>query len=511
MNLTHEPPLLASAAPTRSPDRPHVIVIGSGFGGLAAAIRMGAKGYRVTILEKLDKLGGRAYVYERDGFKFDAGPTIITGRFLLDELWEMCGRRIEDDVDLRDMSPFYRIRFNDGSTFECSADTAEVHKEIAKFSPGDVEGYDRLMAMSEKIYEFGFAKLGMIPFGEFSKMAAAVPGLLRLKAYRTVYGLVSTFIKDERLRIAFSFHPLLIGGSPFRAPSTYCLITYLEKTWGVQFAMGGMGSLVQGLAGLVRRQGGVIRTSAEVREILIENGAAKGVMLKGGDVLKSDLVISNADAAGTYKHLIPSRWRKRWTDKKLNRMHYSMSLFVWYFGTNRRYEDVAHHMILMGPRYKGHLKAMFRDKTLAEDFSLYLHRPTATDPSMAPEGCDSFYALSPVPHQASGTDWQATGESYRAKIQQFLEDTVLPGLGGHVVTSHFVTPEHFQTALASVQGAGFGFEPLPQQAGWFRPHNRSEDIENLYLVGGGTHPGAGIPGVIASAKVLEHLIPGHVR
>lgn len=491
--------------------RPHAIVVGSGFGGLAAAIRLGAKGYRVTVLEKLDGLGGRAYVYRRDGFTFDAGPTIITGRFLLDELWELCGRSIADDIDLREMKPFYRIRFNDGETFDCSADRDAMHREIARFSQGDVAGFDALMAMSERIYRFGFEELGSIPFSDMRRMAQAVPGLLRLRAYRSVYGLVSQFIKDERLRIVFSFHPLLIGGSPFRAPSTYCLITFLEKNWGVQFAMGGMGAVIKGLASLIHRQGNHIRMNAEVREILIENGTAKGVVLANGETIHSDIVVSNADAAATYARLVPSRWRKRWRDTKLARMHYSMSLFVWYFGTNRRYDDVQHHSILLGPRYRGHLNEMFAKKQLAEDFSLYLYRPTATDPNMAPPGCDTFYALSPVPHLDSGTDWHDRAETYRAKIQSFLEQRALPDLGKHIVTSHFVTPEHFSDRLASHKGAGFGFEPLAQQAGWFRPHNQSEDIENLYLVGAGTHPGAGIPGVLASAKVLEHLISDQHR
>ena len=510
--LTHEVinPVDTAGAASAADTRPHAVVIGTGFGGLAAAIRLGARGYRVTCLEKLDAPGGRAYVYRQDGFTFDGGPTIITAPFLLEELWRLCGKQMSDHVTLVPMDPFYHIQFSDGQHFDYNGDPLHVHREIARFNPADVDGYERYMAMSEKIYEFGFAKLGMVPFNYLMDMVRAVPGLVRLKAHKSVYSLVADFIRDEYVRIVLSFHPLLIGGSPFRAPSTYCLISHLERTWGVHSAMGGTGKIVAELVKLINGQGNRVRYNAGVDEILVDNGQARGVRLTSGEVIKSDLVVSNADAAATARYLVPDHVRKRWTNRKLDKMHYSMSLFVWYFGTDRQYEQVKHHSIVLGPRYKPLLDDMFKRQHLAEDFSLYLHRPTATDPSMAPPGGDAFYALSPVPHLGSGVDWHERAEAYRQKIQEFLQARMLPNLDRHIVTSRILTPIDFRDRLSSVNGAAFGFEPLAQQAGWFRPHNRFEDVEGLYLVGGGTHPGAGIPGVIASAKVLDHVVPDPV-
>lgn len=496
-----------STPPIPSHRQPHAVVIGSGFGGLAAAVRLGAKGYRVTVLEKLDAPGGRAYVYRQDGFTFDAGPTIVTAPFLFEELWKLCGRRMSDDVTLVPVSPFYRIRFQDGSHLDYSGDAAAMRREIARFSPGDVDGYDAYMKVSEEIFKVGFERLGDVPFSRWTDMARIAPDMIRLSSYRSVFSLVSKFFRDERLRIVFSFHPLLIGGNPFTASSIYCLIAFLERRWGVHFALGGTGRLVDGLVGLIEGQGGTLRCNQEVREILVQNGSACGVRLASGETIDADIVVSNADSAWTYRHLLPSSVRSRWTDRRIERARYSMSLFVWYFGTGRKYDDVPHHTILLGPRYKELLTDIFERKVLADDFSLYLHRPTATEPSLAPDGCDAFYVLSPVPHLQSGVDWRVRAEKYRRAISRELSNTVLPDLENHIVSSHMLTPQDFQDRLSSFRGAAFGLEPILTQSAWFRPHNRSEDIANLFLVGAGTHPGAGLPGVLSSARVLDSLVP----
>jgi phytoene desaturase len=486
---------------------PRAVVIGSGFGGLAAAIRLGARGYRTTVLEKLDQPGGRAYVYRQDGFTFDAGPTIVTAPFLLEELWALCGRRMADDVDLRAIDPFYRIRFADGSHFDYSGDDAAMRAEIARFNPDDVEGYGRFLEASGRLYAIGFDELLSVSFDSFGKMVRALPELWNAQFHRSVHGLVARYIKHPKLRMVFSFHPLLIGGNPFHTTAVYALIAQLERRHGVHFAMGGTGSVVKGLVGLIEGQGGQLRCNSPVREILLEGRRAVGVELESGERISSSVVVSNADSAATYRYLLPEHARRRWTNRKLERARYSMSLFVWYFGTDRRYPDVPHHMILLGPRYRGLLEDIFSKKLLADDFSLYLHRPTATDPSLAPPGCDAFYVLSPVPNLDGDIDWAETAERYRARIAGALAETVLPDLEGHVVTSRLLTPVDFRDRLFSLKGAAFGLEPVLTQTAWFRPHNRSEDIEGLYLVGAGTHPGAGMPGVISSAKVLDEVVP----
>jgi phytoene desaturase len=498
-------------APLRTPrgavGQPHAVVIGSGFGGLAAAVRLGARGYRVTVLERLDAPGGRAYVFRQDGFTFDAGPTIVTAPFLFEELWSLCGRRLADDVDLRPISPFYRIRFDDGETFDCSGDAEAMRAEVARLSPSDLAGYEAFMRESEAIFRVGFEQLAHVPFGSWSDMARVLPDLVRLRSYRSVYAMVARHMRDERLRTVFSFHPLLIGGNPFTATSVYSLIAFLERKWGVHFAMGGTGRLVTGMCDLVAGQGGTIRYGAEVAAIEVEGRRARGVRLAGGESIAADIVVSNADSANTYLKLLPAAVRRRWTDRKIDKARYSMSLFVWYFGTRRTYPDVPHHTILLGPRYRDLLRDIFGRKRLADDFSLYLHRPTATDPSLAPPGCDAFYVLSPVPHLESGTDWTTVAEPYRRRIAAHLEATLLPGLSDAVVTSRLMTPLDFRDRLQSHQGAAFGLEPVLMQSAWFRPHNRSEDIDGLYLVGAGTHPGAGLPGVLSSARVLDTVVP----
>lgn len=487
--------------------RPHAIVIGAGFGGLAAAVRLGARGYRVTVLEKLDAPGGRAYVFREGGYAFDAGPTIITAPFLFEELWALAGRKLEDDVELREISPFYGIRFDDGSVFQCSRDPEAMRAEVAKFNPADVAGYERFLKKSEEIFRVGFEQLGHVPFSTIADMARIAPDLIRLSGHRSVYSLVSQYVKDPKVRTALSFHPLLIGGNPFSASAVYCLISYLERKWGVHFAMGGTGQLVTGLVGLIHGQGGALRCGAEVEQIEVSDGRVTGVRLNGGEVLPADIVISNAETGHTYKHLLSGARRKRWTDKKVESARYSMGLFVWYFGVRRTYPDVDHHTIVLGPRYRGLLDDIFHKKHLADDFSLYLHRPTATDPSLAPEGCEAFYVLSPVPNLEGDTDWEAKAEPYRQAIEKRLEETLLPGLKDAVEVSMVMTPLDFRDRLNSLRGAAFGLEPVLTQSAWFRPHNKSEDIDGLYLVGAGTHPGAGVPGVLSSARVLDTVVP----
>src|SRR5664279_4061416 len=437
------------AAPAGRVDpRPHALAIGSGFGGLAAAVRLGARGYRVTVVEKLDAPGGRALVHRQDGFTFDAGPTVITAPFLFEELWALAGKRLAEDVDLRPVAPFYRIVFDDGERFDYSGDAAAMRAEIGRIAPADVDGYERFLRASEEIFKVGFEELGDKPFDSWLDMARAVPDLVRLEGYRTVWSLSCKFVRDPRLRVVLTFQSLLVGGNPFATTSVYCLIAFLERRWGVHFPIGGTGSLVRGLVGLIEGQGGRLRCRAGVAEILVDDaGRAGGVRLESGETIAADIVVSNADSAWTYKHLLAPRHRRRWTDARIERARYSMSLFVWYFGTRRRYDDVAHHTILLGPRYRELLGDIFDKKVLADDFSLYLHRPTATDPALAPAGCDAFYVLSPVPHLDSGVDWQAKAEPYRRAIAARLEERLLPGLANEIVTSRLLTPQDFQDRL----------------------------------------------------------------
>jgi phytoene desaturase len=487
--------------------RPHAVVIGSGFGGLAAAVRLGARGYRVTVLERLDAPGGRAYVHRQDGFTFDAGPTVITAPFLFEELWALAGRRLADDVELRPVSPFYRLRFDDGTSFDYSGDATAMRAEVSRLAPGNVAGFEAFLRASEAIFKVGFEQLGDVPFDSWADMARCLPDLIRLQSYRTVYSLACKHVRDPKLRTVLTFQSLLVGGNPFTTTSVYCLIAFLERRWGVHFAMGGTGRLVRGLVGLIEGQGNRVRCGQAVEQILVRDGRACGVRLASGEQVDAEVVVSNADSAWTYRHLLAPIHRKRWTDKRIERSRYSMSLFVWYFGTRRTYPDVAHHTILLGPRYRELLDDIFRRKVLAEDFSLYLHRPTATDASLAPPGCDAFYVLSPVPHLQSGTDWAAQAEPYRLALQRRLQETLLPGLEHEVVTSRLLTPQDFQDRLCSFRGAAFGLEPVLTQSAWFRPHNRSEEVERLYLVGAGTHPGAGLPGVLSSARILDTVVP----
>jgi phytoene desaturase len=488
-------------------DAPMALIVGAGFGGLAAAIRLSVMGYRVQVLEQLDGPGGRAYVRRQDGFTFDGGPTIITVPFLFEELWELCGRKLAHDVDLRLMDPFYRVRFDDGSHFDYSGDPVRMRAEVARISPQDVAGFDTFVNEADLCYRLGFEALGSKAFDSVFDLLSALPSMARMRAWRTMHGLVASYLKHPKLRIAMSLQTLLIGGNPFSVTGVYSLINALERRYGVYSVMGGTGALVQGMVNLLESRGANLRFNAEVKRINVDRGRAHGVTLANGEQLKADIVVCNSDTAWTYRNLIAPEHRRHWTDARIDKGRYSMSLFVWYFGTDRQYPEVPHHTMLLGPRYEGLLRDIFKHHTLADDFSLYLHRPTATDSSVAPPGCDTFYVLSPVPHLDSGTRWADHAEAYRKAVERRLEETVLPGLSGHVVSSHVMTPQDFQDRLLSFKGAAFGLEPLLLQSAWFRPHNRSEDVENLYMVGASTHPGAGVPGVLMSAKALQSVVP----
>jgi phytoene desaturase len=494
------------------PRKPTAIVIGSGFGGLAAGIRLQARGYQVTVLEKLDAPGGRAYVHRQDGYTFDAGPTIITVPFMLEELWALCGKKMSDDIELRALDPFYRIQFDDGSYFDYSGDLTAMRAEVARFCPSDLAGFDGFMAESDLCYKLGFEELATVAFDTLGDLVDALPSMVKMRAWRSLYSVAAKHLRNDKLRIVMSFHPLLIGGNPFAVTCVYTLITALERKFGVHWPKGGTGALVQGLVGLLEGSGAQLRLDSEVREINCVPTAggkpcATGVTLASGERLDADIVVSNADTAWTYRYLIAPQFRRHWTDRKIEKGRYSMSLFVWYFGTDCQYPDVPHHMMVLGPRYRELLNDIFKHHVLAEDFSLYLHRPTASDPSMAPPGCDAFYVLAPVPHLDSHTDWQAQAEPYRQAIADALDRKVMPGFQKHIATSLTTTPQHFHDRLLSYKGAAFGLEPVLLQSAWFRPHNRSEDIDGLFMVGASTHPGAGVPGVLGSAKALESVVP----
>lgn len=485
-----------------------VIVIGSGFGGLATASRLLSQGYDVEIFEKRDKAGGRAYVYELDGFTFDGGPTVITAPFLFDEIFEAAGKNRDDYFELVPCDPFYRIFNSKGKKFDYNNDHEFVLNEISRWNPDDREGYTKFLKSTKAIFEKGFVELADKPFLSFWDMLKVAPDLIRLQSHKTVYQYISKFIENDFLRRVFSFHPLLVGGNPFDTTSIYAMIHYLEREWGVHYAMGGTGAIVKAMQKLIEEQGGTFHFNAEVDKILVDNEKANGIRLKDGREFKANSIVSNADVAWTYRHMIPEKNRSTYTNRKLDRMKYSMSLFVIYFGTKKRYLDskLEHHNIILGERYEDLLADIFHEKKLPDDFSLYLHMPTKTDPSLAPEGCEGFYVLSPVPHLGSGTNWKQKAKPYRDAIMQFLEKNYLPGLEENIVVEHHIDPIHFQNTLNSYKGSAFSFEPVLTQSAWFRPHNRSEDFENLYFVGAGTHPGAGLPGVLSSAKIAEDLI-----
>ena len=483
------------------------IVIGAGFGGIAAALRLRAKGYAVTLIDRCAALGGRAQVYEREGFRHDAGPTVITAPFLFEELFALFGERFADHVQLVPLTPWYRFQFADGDTFDYGGTLEATLAEIERIEPRDRAGYLALLEHSRRIYDIGFTQLSAQPFHRLGTMLRQVPHLLGLRNYETVWQMVSRHLVSDKLRRAFSIQPLLVGGNPFDTTSIYGLIHFLERAYGVHFAMGGTGAVTQALGGLMERQGIALRLSTTVERVRIEQGVARGVVLADGTHVDADIVVSDVDAAHLYRDLVPRAEQALVTRVKLSQAHYSMGLFVMYFGTTRTYPDVAHHTIWMGERYRELLNDIFHRQKLAEDFSLYVHRPTATDPSFAPPGQDSFYVLCPVPNLQADIDWAIEGPRLRDRIVDALERTMLPGLKATITADFYKTPEDFRDEYRSVHGAGFSVAPIFRQSAWFRFHNKSESVRNLYLVGAGTHPGAGVPGVLCSAKVIDALIP----
>jgi len=483
------------------------IVIGAGFGGIAAALRLRAKGYEVSLIDRCSGLGGRAQVFERNGFKHDAGPTVITAPFLFEELFALFGEKFEDHVTLVPLTPWYRFHFSDNTQFDYGGTLDETFAEIARIEPGDCAGYRSLLVESEKIFNLGFVQLSAEPFHRFGAMVKQIPALLRLRSHDTVWQLVCRHLKNPKLRQAFSMQPLLVGGNPFDTTSIYSLIHYLERAHGVHFAMGGTGAITSALGALMAKHGIEVKLNTSVRRINVDNGVAIGVTLAGGQSMRADVIVSNADPAHLYADMIPPAEQAFSARLKLAAAEFSMGLFVLYFGTTRQYPDVAHHTIWLGERYRELLADIFHHKVLAEDFSLYLHRPTATDASFAPTGCDSFYVLCPVPNLKGAIDWAVQGPRLQARIVAALEKTILPGLSGCITSDFTMTPENFRSDYLSAHGAGFSVAPLFRQSAWFRFHNRAEGIRNLYLVGAGTHPGAGLPGVLCSAKVMDALVP----
>ncbi len=485
---------------------PPALVIGSGFGGLAAAIRLRALGHRVKVLEAGDQPGGRARVFELDGFQFDAGPTVITAPYLFDELFQSAGRDFRDYVELLPVDPFYRVVFPDGERFDYVGDSERLLAQIAQFDAKDVDGYRRMLAHVQRIFDIGYTQLADQPFDRLSDMMRVVPDMVRLQSHRSVYGLVSHYIRDPRLRQVFTFQPLLVGGNPFRTSSIYLLIHWLERKWGVWYARGGTHAIVRAMTDLLAELEVEIEWNSPVARIEVENGRAVAVETEDGRRHPATLVVSNADPSVVYTKLVDRRHRRTHTDRSVARRKQSMGLFVAYFGAERTWPELAHHTIVLGPRYRELLDDIFEKKVLADDFSLYLHAPTRTDPAMAPRGKDGFYVLSPVPNQQSGIDWRAAGPRYLDRILDALDRGVLPGLRESLGPVMHVDPRYFEEELRSEAGAAFGIEPTLRQSAYFRYHNRSEDIEGLYFVGAGTHPGAGVPGVLCSAKVLERQV-----
>ena len=484
------------------------IIIGAGFGGLALAIRLQSAGVATVIVEARDKPGGRAYHWVRDGFTFDAGPTVITDPPCLEELWALSGQAMAADVDLVPVTPFYRLDWPDGTRFDYSADEAALRAEIAKLNPADVAGYDRFLEYSRGVYEQGYVKLGAVAFLDFSAMIRAAPALMKYQAWRSVYSVVSSFVQDERLRQALSFHTLLVGGNPMTTSAIYALIHTIEKQGGVWFARGGTNALVAGMVRLFERLGGTLRLGDPVARIETEGDRATGVTTQGGWRGEADMVATNGDLMHSYGTLLAGHSRGQKAAKSLARKRWSPSLFVVHFGVKGDYPDIAHHSILFGPRYKGLLDDIYKGGVVPDDFSLYLHHPSITDPGMAPPGHATFYALAPVAHLGKAqADWDGDfGEQFADAILAEVERRVLPGLRDKIVTRFHYAPSDFGRDLSAHLGSAFSLEPLLWQSAWFRAHNRDDVISNLYFVGAGTHPGAGIPGVVGSAKATAALM-----
>jgi phytoene desaturase len=486
-----------------------VIVVGAGFGGLAAAVRLQAAGHDVQLVERRGQLGGRAGQLVVDGFTFDMGPSLITAPWLLDELWAAGNARVADDVELLPLRPAYRIYFADGRAFDYGGSPAEMEAQVRAFAPGDVAGYRRFMAATAKIYGRAFEDLAGQSFHRLSTMLRVAPELLRLNAVQSVYDFVSRYLRDPALRTVFSFHPLFIGGNPFRASAIYAIVPHLEQQGGVWYARGGMHALVQGMHRLFTRLGGQTRLGAAVAEIVVDEPRrrAAGVRLATGEVLPADLVVVNADVATTYLQLIPPRWRRHLSERRVRGFRYSMSCFLLYLGLDRRYAKLRHHTIIMSARYRTLIRDIFDGRGLPPDPSLYLHAPSKTDPSMAPPGGESLYVLAPVPHLGRGVDWTTAAGPFRDRLVGFLEHEFgLTGLAEAIRVERWFTPLDFEGELASYLGAAFSIEPTLWQSAYFRPHNVAADLKDLYFVGAGTHPGAGLPGVLLSARIVADLV-----
>ena len=507
--MTHPEPLLRIR--TDPFHRPKAIVIGAGLGGLSAAMRLGAKGYQVDIIDRLDRLGGRGSSVSQNGYRFDLGPTILTVPEVFERLWSECGGTFRDDVTVKPLDPYYEIRWPDGSRFQIRNEEADMLAEVERMFPKDRAGYLKFLQDCEKRYQFGFEGLGRKPMHRLWDLAKEIPGFVRLRADRSVYAHASARVKDPRFRMALSFHPLFIGGDPRHVTSMYILVSHLEKAFGVHYVQGGVQALADAMGRFAERQGARISLGTTVDEITVKDRRVTGVTLSDGRHIAADLVVSNADPGWTYDKLLRKAPRKRWNSAKLARARWSMGLFVWYFGTRGtrdQWSDVGHHTIINGPRYRGLLGDIFDKVTLADDMSLYLHRPSVTDPSVAPAGDDCFYALSPVPNLKSKNpvDWAQEKDVYLEKMRTVLNG-VIPGFSEKIAAQHVLTPMDFESRYLSPHGAGFSLEPRIFQSAWFRPHNISEDFDNLYLVGAGTHPGAGIPSVVTSSEVLTQLVP----
>ena len=507
--MTHPEPLLRIR--TDPFHRPKAIVIGAGLGGLSAAMRLGAKGYQVDIIDRLDRLGGRGSSVSQNGYRFDLGPTILTVPEVFERLWSECGGTFRDDVTVKPLDPYYEIRWPDGSRFRIRNEEADMLAEVERMFPKDRAGYLKFLQDCEKRYQFGFEGLGRKPMHRLWDLAKEIPGFVRLRADRSVYAHASARVKDPRFRMALSFHPLFIGGDPRHVTSMYILVSHLEKAFGVHYVQGGVQALADAMGRFAERQGARISLGTTVDEITVKDRRVTGVTLSDGRHIAADLVVSNADPGWTYDKLLRKAPRKRWNNAKLARARWSMGLFVWYFGTRGtrdQWSDVGHHTIINGPRYRGLLGDIFDKVTLADDMSLYLHRPSVTDPSVAPAGDDCFYALSPVPNLKSKNpvDWAQEKDVYLEKMRTVLNG-VIPGFSEKIAAQHVLTPMDFESRYLSPHGAGFSLEPRIFQSAWFRPHNISEDFDNLYLVGAGTHPGAGIPSVVTSSEVLTQLVP----
>ena len=483
-----------------------IIVIGSGFGGLAASLRLKAKGYKVTLVEKHPDLGGRARVFKKGDFIYDGGPTVITAPYLFEELFSMFNKKISDYVKIVPLDLWYRFVFSDGDTFDYNGNDKSMEEQVKKFNSDDYNGYKKLVNFTEKIFDKGFTDLSDRPFNNLVFMMKQIPSLLKLKSYKSVYGLVSNYITDEKLRRVFSMHPLLVGGNPFSTTSIYTLILFLEKKWGIHYSMGGTGSVVSALEKLMIEENIKIIKNAEVTEILVEKKKVKGVKVNNSKIINCDYIICNSDPPNVYNKLIKSKEDYNFLFKqKMRRMDYSMGLFVYYFGSKKKYSNVAHHTIYFGKSYEKHLNKIFEKKTLSEDISYYLHRPSATDPNMAPKDQDAFYVLVPVPNNQSNINWIEEGDKFKNLVLDKMDKTVLPGIKENVVSDFYLTPDYFEIDLATLHGSGFSIQPKFSQSAYFRFHNQSEIYKNLYFVGAGTHPGAGMPGVLSSAKVLDRL------